>query len=203
MTLSRSHKRKTKTKHAKSRMTKHKYCMSSRSRSSSRSSPRSNSRSSHKKSQDQIRKHKHHSSSCSESQSRSRSSSRSYRTKTRSKKAKRRSHRHSPNSDCDTDSSVDRCSSRHGNPRKHSKTLRFDGKTNWLSFKKKFDSYRKEMRWSEEESKDYRLWSLEGKALDFLTVTKTDLEKYSFRKIINKRTIVVLYRSPETLLPII
>ena len=32
------------------------------------------------------------------------------------------------------------------------KVLRFDGKTNWLSFKKKFDSYRKVMRWSEEES---------------------------------------------------
>ena len=75
---------------------------------------------------------------------------------------------------------------RHGNPRKHPKALRFDGKTNWLSFKKKFDSYRKVMRWSEEESKDYLMWSLEGKALDFLTITKIDLEKYSFRKIMKK-----------------
>ena len=64
--------------------------------------------------------------------------------------------------------------------------LCFDGKTNWLSFKKKLDSYRKVMRWSEEESKDYLMWSLEGKALDSLTITKTDLEKYSLRKIMKK-----------------
>ena len=185
--LSRSHKRRTKTKGDKSRVNKHKNRLSSRSRSSSRS----NSRSSHKKrlktrrAKSKAHKHKHHSLSCSESQSRSRSRSRSLRTKTRSKKIKRRSHRHSPHSDSDTDSSVDRCS-RHGNPRKHPKALRFDGKTNWLCFKKKFDSYRKVMRWSEEESKDYLMWSLEGKALDFLTITKIDLEKYSFRRIMKK-----------------
>ena len=185
--LSRSHKRRTKTKSNKSRVNKHKYGLSSRSRSSSRS----NSRSSHKKkiktrrAKSKVHKHKRHSLSCSESQSRSRSRSRSHRTKTRSKKTKRRLHHHSPHSDSDTDSSVDRCS-RHGNPRKHQKALRFDGKTNWLSFKKKFDSYRKVMRWSEEESKDYLIWSLEGKALDFLTITKIDLEKDSFRKIMKR-----------------
>ena len=185
--LSRSHKRRTKSKGDKSRVNKHKNRLSSRSRSSSRS----NSRSSHKKkiktrrAKSKVHKHKRHALSCSESQSRSRSRSRSRRTETRSKKTQRRSHRHSPHSDSDTDSSVDRCS-RHGNPRKHPKALRFDGKTNWLSFKKKFDSYRKVMRWSEEESKDYLMWSLEGKALDFLTITKIDLEKYSFRKIMKK-----------------
>ena len=185
--LSRSHKRGTQTKGDKSRVNKHKNRLSSRSRSSLRS----NSRSSHKKkiktrrAKSKVHKHKCHSSSCSESQSRSRSRSRSYRTKTRSKKTKRRSHHHSPHSDSDTDSSVDRCL-RHGNPRKHPKALRFDGKTNWLSFKKKFDSYRKVMRWSEEESKDYLMWSLEGKALDFLTITKVDLEKYSFRRIMKR-----------------
>ena len=185
--LSRSHKRRTNTKGDKSRVNKHKNRLSSRSRSSSRSV----SRSSHKKkiktrrAKSKVHKHQRDSSSCSEPQSRSRSRSRSYRTKTRSKKTKRRSHRHSPHSDSDTDSSVDRCL-RHGNPRKHPKALRFDGKTNWLSFKKKFDSYRKVMRWSEEESKDYLIWSLEGKALDFLTITKIDLEKYSFRRIMKK-----------------
>ena len=185
--LSRSHKRGTQTKGDKSRVNKHKNRLSSRSRSSSRS----NSRSSHKKkiktrrAKSKVHKHKRHSSSCSESQLRSRSRSRSCRTETRSKKTKRRSHRHSPHSDSDTDSSVDRCSG-HGNPRKHPKALRFDGKTNWLSFKKKFDSYRKVMRWSEEESKDYLMWSLEGKALDFLTITKIDLEKCSFRRIMKR-----------------
>ena len=183
--LSRSHKRRTKTKSNKSRVNKHKYGLSSRS------SSRSNSRSSHKKkiktrrAKSKVHKRKRHSSSCSESQSRSRSRSTSRRTETRSKKTKRRSHRQSLHSDSDTDSSVDRCS-RHGNPRKHPKALSFDGKTNWLSFKKKFDSYRKVMRWSEEESKDYLMWSLEGKALDFLTITKIDLEKYSLRRIMKK-----------------
>ena len=41
------------------------------------------------------------------------------------------------------------------------------------------------MQWSETESKDYLMWSLEGKALDFFTIT-SDIEKYSFRKIIKK-----------------
>ena len=41
------------------------------------------------------------------------------------------------------------------------------------------------MKWSETESKDYLMWSLEGKALDFFTITY-DIEKYSFRKIIKK-----------------
>ena len=64
----------------------------------------------------------------------------------RSKKTKRRSYRHSPHSDSDTDSSVNRYTQRHRNSRKHPKALCFDGKTNWLSFKGKFDSYRKVMR---------------------------------------------------------
>ena len=166
-------------------MNKHMYGLSSRS------SSRPNSRSFHKKkiktrrATSKAPKNKGQSSSCSETQSRPRSRSRSHRTKTRSKKTKR-SHFHSPHSDSDTDSSVDRYTPRHGNPRKHPKALRFDGKTNWLSFKKKFDSYRKVMRWSEEESKDYLMWSLEGKALDFLTIIKIDLDKYSFRRIMKK-----------------
>ena len=41
------------------------------------------------------------------------------------------------------------------------------------------------MKWSETESKDYLMWSLEGKALDFFTIT-SDIEKYSFRRIIKK-----------------
>ena len=42
------------------------------------------------------------------------------------------------------------------------------------------------MKWTEEESKDYLMWSLEGKALDFLTITKKDREKFSLRKITEK-----------------
>ena len=116
----------------------------------------------------------------SSSHSRSRSHG---RKKTRSHKSKRSKRQASTSSDSDI--SDHRHSYRHGNPGKHPKALRFDGKTNWLSFKKKFNSYRKVMKWSETESKDYLMWSLEGKALDFFTIT-SDIEKYSFRKIIKR-----------------
>ena len=159
---SRSHR----TKRSKSRKLK---------RSSSSQSP-SRSRS-HRTKRSKSRKSKRSSSS---SHSRSRSQG---RKKTRSHKS-RRSKRHASLSS-DSDSSYHRHSYRHGNPRKHPKALRFDGKTNWLSFKKKFNSYRKVMKWSETESKDYLMWSLEGKALDFFTIT-SDIERYSFRKIIKK-----------------
>lgn len=55
-----------------------------------------------------------------------------------------------------------------------------------MSFKRKFKSYRQVLNWSETESKDYLLWSLEGKALDFVTVSATKIERYSFRKIVKK-----------------
>ena len=43
---------------------------------------------------------------------------------------KKKIYHHSPHSDSDTDSSVDRYTPTHGNPRKHPKALRFDGKMN-------------------------------------------------------------------------
>ena len=50
------------------------------------------------------------------------------------------------------------------------------------------------MRWPEEESKDYPLSDVELWALDFLTITKTDLKKYSFRKIKKKLETRVLVK---------
>lgn len=41
------------------------------------------------------------------------------------------------------------------------------------------------MLWSETESKDYLIWSLEGKALDFFTIS-LDIKRHSFRKIMKK-----------------
>ena len=161
---SRSHR----TKRSKSRKLKRSSSSSSQSPSRSRS---------HRTKRSKSKKSKR-SSSSSHSRSRSRG-----RKKTRSHKS-RRSKRHASLSS-DSDSSYHRHSYRHGNPRKHPKALRFDGKTNWLSFKKKFNSYRKVMKWSETESKDYLMWSLEGKALDFFTIS-SDIEKYSFRRIIKK-----------------
>ena len=161
---SRSHR----TKRSKSRKSKRSSSLSYQSPSKSRS---------HRTKGSKSRKLKRSSNS---SHSRSRSHG---RKKTRSHKL-RRSKRHASSSS-DSDISDHQHSYRHGNPRKHPKALRFDGKTNWLSFKKKFNSYRKVMKWSETESKDYMMWSLEGKALDFFTII-SDIEKYSFRRIVKK-----------------
>ena len=153
-------------------------------RSKSRKSKRSSSSSSQSPSRSRSHQAKRSKSRKSKRSSSSHSRSRSHgRKKTRSHKSKRSKRQASSSSDSDI--SDHRHSYRHGNPRKHPKALRFDGKTNWLSFKKKFNSYRKVMKWSETESKDYLMWSLEGKALDFFTIT-SDIEKYSFRKIIKK-----------------
>ena len=199
---SRSHKGHTRSQKMKHRNRHKKRHNSSSSTSSSSSLSPSRSRS-HWTKRSKSRKSKRSSSSSSQSPSRSRShqakrsksrklkrSSSSYsrsrsqsRKKTRSHKSKRSKSQTSSSSDSDI--SDHRHSYRHGNPRKHPKALRFDGKTNWLSFKKKFNSYRKVMKWSETESKDYLMWSLEGKALDFFTIT-SDIEKYSFRRIIKK-----------------
>ena len=178
------HTRRDKTRHNKSKVHKHRRHASSSSRSQSRSS---RSRSHRPKGRSRLCKTKRRSSS-SRSRSRSPSKSKSYRTKrSRSRKSKRSSQKHhSLSSDSNTDTSVNKHSNRHGDPRKHPKALRFDGKSNWLSFRKKFDSYRKVMKWSETESKDYLMWSLEGKALDFFTITTTDIEKDSFHRIIKK-----------------
>ncbi|KAH3844620.1 hypothetical protein DPMN_086879 [Dreissena polymorpha] len=42
------------------------------------------------------------------------------------------------------------------------------------------ESFQRVMNWSEDECKDHLLWSLEGKALDFFTITTTENERYSF-----------------------
>ena len=165
--LSPSRSRSHWTKRSKSRKSKRSSSSSSQSPSRSRS---------HQAKRSKSRKSKRSSSSYSRSRSQS-------RKKTRSHKSKRSKSQTSSSSDSDI--SDHRHSYRHGNPRKHPKALRFDGKTNWLSFKKKFNSYRKVMKWSETESKDYLMWSLEGKALDFFTII-SDIEKYSFRRNIKK-----------------
>ena len=41
------------------------------------------------------------------------------------------------------------------------------------------------MKWTETQSKDYLIWSLEGKALDFFA-SSIDVDRYSFRKMMKK-----------------
>ena len=117
------------------------------------------------------------------SESRSRSRTRKHRV-SRSHRNSRYHHiRYAYSSD---DSVNRRYTVKHGDPRKRPKALKYDGKSKFLSFKRKFDSYRNVMEWTDEECKDYLMWSLEGKALDFFTITTSDKEHYSYRKIMRK-----------------
>ena len=47
------------------------------------------------------------------------------------------------------------------------KGLTFDGKTNWASFKRKFETYAEASNWSENEKNHAMCWSLTGKAADY------------------------------------
>ena len=75
---------------------------------------------------------------------------------------------------------------KHGDPNKVPKHLMFNGSGNWLSFKQKFESYRKVYNWSESECRDYLNWTLDGKALDYFTITTQMGEYFSFREIMHK-----------------
>lgn len=93
---------------------------------------------------------------------------------------------YSSSSDSDSLSEDELTSRKHGNPKKLPKNLHYDGKTSWLSFKQKFDSYRKVNKWSDGECRDYLNWCLEGKALDYFTIETHMGQSYSFREIMRK-----------------
>ncbi|KAL8574972.1 hypothetical protein ACOMHN_064503 [Nucella lapillus] len=73
-----------------------------------------------------------------------------------------------------------------GDPAKLPKNLRYDGKTNWLSFKQKFESYKSVLCWFSQESRDYLGWCLEGKALDFFTMVTQMGTDQSFHQVMKK-----------------
>ncbi|XP_060588917.1 uncharacterized protein LOC132744275 [Ruditapes philippinarum] len=73
-----------------------------------------------------------------------------------------------------------------GNPKELPSILRYDGKTSWLSFKEQFESYRAVSNWTDSESKDYLTWSLQGKALDFFTITNKAGHCYSYKQMMKK-----------------
>ncbi|KAH3705629.1 hypothetical protein DPMN_080706 [Dreissena polymorpha] len=94
----------------------------------------------------------------------------------------------------DTDRARDQSRSRpydyspkRGMPRHQPKNLGYDGSTNWLSFKQKFESYRAVNRWSDSECRDYLNWCLEGKALDYFTIETSMGEWLSYTDIILKK----------------
>ena len=98
------------------------------------------------------------------SESRSRSRTRKHRVSRSHRNSRHHYSRYAYSSD---DSVNRRYTVKHGDPRKHPKALKYDGKSKFLSFKRKFDSYRNVMEWTDEKCKDYLMWILEGKALDF------------------------------------
>ncbi|KAH3893647.1 hypothetical protein DPMN_017796 [Dreissena polymorpha] len=101
----------------------------------------------------------------------------------------RRSKFYYSDSDSDSDGQYQTPSQRgekRGNPDKLPKNLRYDGKSYWLSFKQKFDSYRSVNSWTDSECRDYLNWCLEGKALDFFTITTQMGDMFSFSKIMMK-----------------
>ena len=49
-----------------------------------------------------------------------------------------------------------------------------------------FENYRSVFDWGEQECKDYLTWSLEGKALDFFTITIKMNEEFTFEEILKK-----------------
>ena len=75
---------------------------------------------------------------------------------------------------------------RRGNPALLPKNLFFNGKTSRFSFIKMFESYRSVFNWGEQECKDYLTWSLEGKAMDFFTITIRMDEEVTLEEIIKK-----------------
>ena len=50
------------------------------------------------------------------------------------------------------------------------KSLTYDGKTNWLAFKRKFIRYAAASKWTEEECLDALCWCLTGKASDYFAL---------------------------------
>jgi len=63
------------------------------------------------------------------------------------------------------------------------KKLKYDGRSSWLSFKQKINSYRKVYHWDDQECRDYLNWCLEGKALDYFTIETHMGQMYSYKEI--------------------
>lgn len=93
-----------------------------------------------------------------------------------------------------------RCSY-HFKPASLPKSLTYDGKSNWLAFKRKFVRYASASYWSEEECLDALCWCLTGKASDYyalLTERDDDISYFQLLKSLEKR--YGTRELPETLL---
>ncbi|KAH3705312.1 hypothetical protein DPMN_080380 [Dreissena polymorpha] len=61
------------------------------------------------------------------------------------------------------------------------KSLLFDGCSNWLMFKRKFERYARVQDWSDEECGDCLCWCLTGKAVDFYALLTEGRETLPYR----------------------
>ena len=57
-----------------------------------------------------------------------------------------------------------------GHPKERPKDCSFDGKSSWVGFRRKFNSYKDILGWSEDRAKDFLEWSMTGAAQDFFVM---------------------------------
>ena len=66
------------------------------------------------------------------------------------------------------------------------KNLEFDGKTNWILFKQKFESYAAAAGWTDDKKTDMLVWGLKGKAADFYVLLCNMNEDLSYKHLISE-----------------
>ena len=66
------------------------------------------------------------------------------------------------------------------------KSLTYDGKTNWIAFKRKFIRYAAASKWTEEECLDALCWCLTGKASDFYALISERNEDMAYFELLGR-----------------
>ena len=79
------------------------------------------------------------------------------------------------------------------------KNLEFDGKTNWILFKQKFESYASAAGWTDDKKTDMLIWGLKGKAADFYVLLCNMNEDLSYKHLMSVRKRFKREELPETL----
>ena len=66
------------------------------------------------------------------------------------------------------------------------KNLEFDGKTNWILFKQKFESYAAAAGWTDDKKTDMLVWGLKGKSADFYVLLSNMNEELSYKHLMSE-----------------
>ena len=67
-----------------------------------------------------------------------------------------------------------------------SKDLRYEGKSNWRSFKLKFNRFTEDCDWTKEECLDGLIWCLTGPALDYDTLISDSCATMTYSQVLKK-----------------